>query len=71
MSIFLRTEPIISEWTDYNGHMNLAFYIHLFDAGWEVLLQKFNMGETSLFTLGTVTHFLKPVDSSPVWYYDL
>ena len=27
--------------------MNLAFYIHLFDASWEVLLQKFNIGEDS------------------------
>ena len=25
--------------------MNLAFYIHLFDSAWEVLLQKFNIGE--------------------------
>ena len=33
MSIYLRTEPIISDWTDYNGHMNLAFYIHLFAKG--------------------------------------
>ena len=47
MSIYLRTEKIIPDWTDYNGHMNLAFYIHLFDAGWEVLLKKFNMGEES------------------------
>ena len=27
--------------------MNLAFYIHLFDGSWEVLLQKFNIGEDS------------------------
>ena len=47
MSIYLRTEKIISEWTDYNGHMNLAFYIHLFDSSWEVLLEKFNIGEES------------------------
>ena len=33
MSIYLKTEPIIPAWTDYNGHMNLAFYIHLFDQG--------------------------------------
>ena len=47
MSIFLKTGRVKSEWTDYNGHMNLAFYIHLFDASWEVLLQKFNIGEDS------------------------
>ena len=47
MSIYLKTGRVKSEWTDYNGHMNLAFYIHLFDASWEVLLQKFNIGEDS------------------------
>ena len=47
MSLLLSTTKIINNWTDYNGHMNLAFYIHLFDASWEVLLQKFNIGEDS------------------------
>src|SRR6056300_389363 len=47
MSIYLRTEPILSDWTDYNGHMNLAFYIHLFDQGWDILLDKFHMGSES------------------------
>ena len=45
MSIYLKTGRVKSEWTDYNGHMNLAFYIHLFDSAWEVLMQKFNIGE--------------------------
>ena len=47
MSIYLKTGRVKSEWTDYNGHMNLAFYIHLFDSSWEVLLEKFNIGEDS------------------------
>ena len=47
MSIYLKTGKVLTEWTDYNGHMNLAFYIHLFDTAWEVLLQKFNIGEDS------------------------
>tara|TARA_B100001029_G_scaffold144972_1_gene125144 strand:+ start:403 stop:870 length:468 start_codon:yes stop_codon:yes gene_type:complete len=47
VSIYLKTGKVLQEWTDYNGHMNLAFYIHLFDASWEVLLQKFNIGEDS------------------------
>ena len=50
MTIYLRTEKIISDWTDYNGHMNLAFYIHLFDQGWDVLLDKFEMGGESAKT---------------------
>ena len=47
MSIFLKTEKIINEWTDYNGHMNMAFYIHIFDNAAEVMLNKFNIGEDS------------------------
>jgi acyl-CoA thioester hydrolase len=47
VSIFLKTGRVKLEWTDYNGHMNLAYYIHLFDIGWEVLLEKFNIGEDS------------------------
>jgi acyl-CoA thioester hydrolase len=47
VSIFLRTGRVKAEWTDYNSHMNLAYYIHLFDVAWEILLEKFNMGEES------------------------
>ena len=47
MSIYLKTGRVKSEWTDYNGHMNLAFYIHLFDMAWEVMLEKLDMGENS------------------------
>ena len=47
MSIFLKTGRVKSEWTDYNVHMNLAYYIHLFDTAWETMLQRFNMGEDS------------------------
>ena len=47
MSIFLKTSRIKSEWTDYNGHMNLSYYILLFDLAWEIMLQQFNIGEDS------------------------
>ena len=45
MSIFLKTGRVRAEWADYNGHMNLAYYILLFDGAWEKLLGKFNIGE--------------------------
>ena len=68
MSIYLRTEKIISDWTDYNGHMNLAFYIHLFDQGWDVLLDKFQMGgdsakveKRSTFAVESHTKYIKEV----------
>ena len=50
MKIYLSTGKVKKEWTDYNGHMNLAFYIHLFDTGWEVILNKFDMGEQAAKT---------------------
>jgi len=48
--VLLTTKKIIKEWTDYNGHMNLSYYILVFDIGAEVILSKFNMGEHSAKT---------------------
>ena len=50
MSYHLSTTKIINNWTDYNGHMNLAFYILVFDKGAENILAKFKMGEQSAKT---------------------
>ena len=51
MSIFLTKQKIIKDWTDYNGHMNVAYYVLIFDQfGSEVLLTNFNMGEHSAKT---------------------
>ena len=50
MSLLLSTTKIINGWTDYNGHMNLAFYILVFDKGAEEILSKFKMGEQSAKT---------------------
>ena len=50
MSLHLSTTKIINNWTDYNGHMNLAFYILVFDKGAEEILSKFKMGEQSAKT---------------------
>ena len=45
MSLLLNTSKIVNEWTDYNNHMNLSFYILVFDKAAEKILSKFNMGE--------------------------
>ena len=50
MSVLLTTQKIIKEWTDYNNHMNLSYYILVFDKGAEVFLSKFKMGEHSAKT---------------------
>ena len=48
--MLLTTKKIIKEWTDYNGHMNLSYYILVFDLGAEVILSKFKIGEQSAKT---------------------
>ena len=45
MSLLLNTTKIINDWTDYNNHMNLSYYILVFDKAAEKILSKFNMGE--------------------------
>ena len=50
MPVLLTTKTIIKEWTDYNNHMNLAYYILVFDMGAEKILSKFQMGEHSAKT---------------------
>ena len=45
MTIHLNSKKIIKDWTDYNNHMNLSYYILIFDKGAEVILSKFKMGE--------------------------
>ena len=47
MSIFLKNEKVIKEWTDYNGHLNVAFYIHIFDIAADIMLNNFKMGGSS------------------------
>jgi len=45
--MLLKTEKIKKEWTDYNGHMNVAYYIHIFDISSDLLLDKFKMAGSS------------------------
>ena len=45
MSVLLTHKKMIKEWTDYNGHINLSYYILVFDMGAEIMLSKFKMGE--------------------------
>ena len=47
MTMILKTEKVIKEWTDYNGHLNVAFYVHIFDIAADVMLDNFKMGSES------------------------
>jgi acyl-CoA thioester hydrolase len=50
MSVHIANQIIKKEWTDYNNHMNMAYYVLVFDQVWENMLEKFKMGENSAKT---------------------
>ena len=47
MSMILKTEKILKEWTDYNGHLNVAYYVRVFDIAADIMLDNFKMGGES------------------------
>ena len=36
--------PVRPEWTDYNGHLNMAYYHVLFDTALDVVLEPLGLG---------------------------
>jgi len=47
MKMILKTEKVIKEYTDYNNHLNVAYYVRIFDIAADVMLDNFNMGGVS------------------------
>ena len=61
MSVHISDQIIKKEWIDYNNHMNMAYYVLVFDDVWEIILKKFQMGEnsaksTNMSTMVVETH---------------
>ena len=56
MAIHLNSKKVIKDWTDYNGHMTVAYYVLIFDIyGAEKLMTEFKMGEDSAKTTSKST----------------
>ena len=55
MTYHIANQIIKKEWTDYNNHMNMAYYVLVFDQIWEKILGKFKMGEQSAKTTNMST----------------
>jgi len=56
MSVYLSSQKIIKEWIDYNDHMNVSYYLLIFDKyGADTLNSIFKMGEHSAKTTGKST----------------
>ena len=51
MPFYLNTQKVIEEWIDYNDHMNVSYYLLIFDKyGADKLNEIFKMGELSAKT---------------------
>ena len=51
MSVYLSSQKVIKEWIDYNDHMNVSYYLLIFDKyGADTLNNIFKMGEESAKT---------------------
>ena len=56
MPIYLSSQKIIKTWIDYNNHMNVSYYLLIFDKyGADKLNDIFKMGEQSAKTTGKST----------------
>ena len=68
--MILKTDKIKNEWIDYNGHMNVAYYIHIFDKAADVVLDTFKMAgdsakknNKSTFVVEMHTNYIQEVKS--------
>ena len=56
MSVFLSSQKVIKDWIDYNNHMNVSYYLLIFDKfGADILNDTFKMGEHSAKTTNKST----------------
>ena len=62
------TITVLPEWVDYNGHMNLAFYVLAFDKATDNFYDSLGIGldyralkNSSMFTLGINVDYLREV----------
>ena len=53
--MLLKSFVVKKEWVDYNSHMNMAYYVLVFDQALEVALEKFKMGESAAKDLNRTT----------------
>ena len=73
MAVFINSQKVLKEWIDYNNHLNMAYYILIFDKIWEDILAKFNMGENaaktefrSTMVVETHTRYLNEVKENDI-----
>ena len=55
MSFHISDQIIKKEWIDYNNHMNMAYYVLVFDEVWEIILKNLKWEKTQLNQLNMST----------------
>ena len=56
MSVFLSSQKVIKDWIDYKNHINISYYLWIFNKfGADILNDTFKMGEHSAKTTGKST----------------
>lgn len=50
--LILHREPVRAEWLDYNGHMNVAFYMLAFDHATDAFMDRVGLGRAHAETAG-------------------
>lgn len=65
MNLYKKSLTVKPEWVDYNGHMNVAYYVLAFDYSTDAVYESWGVGEQyiassgcSLFTLGLDVDYL-------------
>ena len=65
----LHREAVLPEWTDYNGHMNVAYYLLAFDHATDAFFDHLDLGQAyrkrtdcSLFTLEAHVSYVKELN---------
>jgi acyl-CoA thioester hydrolase len=68
MSLIVTNLRVMPEWIDYNGHMNLAYYVFVFEIATNAVYETWGVGERylkksgcSVFTLGIDVDFLSEI----------
>ncbi|MEM9050102.1 MAG: thioesterase family protein [Pseudomonadota bacterium] len=68
-------QTVLPGWIDYNGHMNVAYYLVAFDRGLDVLFEALGIGESFVsearmgpFALQTHMHFLAELAEGERFY---
>ena len=54
-----KMQTVEDQWTDYNGHLNMAYYAVLFDRGAEELFESFGLGADYFKTTNCTTFTLE------------